>query len=409
LEQLDLFRQPLWSVSELTRYLRDLLESDDLLQDLLVEGEISNVSRPASGHLYFTLKDAGAALKCVMWKTSVARLPFIPKEGMAIEAHGNLSIYETGGQYQLYVDRIRAAGEGMLYQEFLRLKERLEKEGLFDPERKRSIPEYPHKIGIVTSLTGAALQDILDTIRRRWPMVEVYISPTPVQGIEAPAGIISAIGRLNESIHPDVILVARGGGSIEDLWAFNDEHVARAIANSPAPIISGIGHETDFTIADFASDLRAPTPTASAELATPNRIELLAKMAEQNLQLFRAIQSILILARQQLGQRMSTLSVRSPSRQILTERQNLDEVGRRSFVAFTHFLEVRRTLLSGTIQNLASLNPSAVLKRGYAIIKSQAGEYISTILKIEHGMELTIQLQDGEFPATADGKHKTIL
>ena len=255
-----------WAVSDLTRYLRELLESDERLQDIWVTGEVSNFSRPASGHVYFTIKDSSASLRCVMWRNAVLRQSFIPRDGEAIDVHGSISIYEAGGQYQLYADLFRQAGEGALYAEFLRRKALLEAEGLFAPERKRPIPARPKRIGIVTSPTGAALQDMLNTLRRRYPLVEVVLAPTPVQGDEAPLSIIKALQDVVRLADPDVIILARGGGSIEDLWAFNDEKLARAIAASPAPVITGVGHETDFTIADFVADLRAPTPTAAAEL-----------------------------------------------------------------------------------------------------------------------------------------------
>jgi len=229
MEQLSLFAPPTWSVSEITRYLRDLLGGDPTLQDLWVLGEVSNFSRPSSGHLYFTIKDSTATLRCVMWRTTAMRQSYIPREGDAIEVHGSINVYEAGGQYQLYADLFRPAGEGVLYREFLRLKAQLEAEGLFDTERKRPIPEWPHRIGIITSPTGAALRDMLDTIRRRYPLVEVVLAATAVQGEEAPAGIVKALEGLNRVARPDVILLARGGGSIEDLWAFNDERVARAI------------------------------------------------------------------------------------------------------------------------------------------------------------------------------------
>src|SRR6266542_5963010 len=256
-----------WTVSKLTFYIRKLLEENETLQDVWVQGELSNLSRPASGHVYFTLKDSSAALKCVMWKTSAMRLGIPLQDGKQVEVHGKIGIYEVSGQYQLYADQIRSVGEGALYQEFLRLKAMLEAEGLFAPERKRPIPMFPRRIGIVTSATGAALRDMLNTLRRRLPLVEVILAPSPVQGIEAPPALIKAIQSLNDQ-RPDVILIARGGGSIEDLWAFNDERVVRAVAMSEVPIISGVGHETDFTLCDFAADLRAPTPTAAAELAT---------------------------------------------------------------------------------------------------------------------------------------------
>jgi exodeoxyribonuclease VII large subunit len=279
MEQLPLFQPPAWTVSDLTRYLRELLENDFNLQDLWVEGEVSNISRPSSGHLYFTLKDAGASLRCVMWRNAVLRQAYLPGDGEAVEVHGAIGVYEAGGIYQLYADLLRPAGEGALFQEFLRLKARLEAEGLFDPARKRPLPAWPATIGIVTSPTGAALRDMLDTTRRRFPLARVVLAPTPVQGDEAPAGIVSALERLNRLVGPALILLARGGGSIEDLWAFNDERVVRAVVASQAPVITGVGHETDFTLADFAADLRAPTPTAAAELATPDQAELRLDLA----------------------------------------------------------------------------------------------------------------------------------
>ena len=265
--QPTLFSSNHLTVSQFTFRVRKLLEGDSELQDVWVEGEISNLSRPASGHIYFTLKDKNASLKCVMWKTDAMRARPNIQEGAAVEVHGKVAVYEPQGQYQLIVNIIQPKGEGALFQEFLRLKAMLEAEGLFDPERRRAIPALPKKIGIVTSATGAALRDVLNTIRRRQPMLQVVLAPSPVQGVEAPPALVKAIQSLNLQ-SPDLIILARGGGSIEDLWAFNDERVVRAVADSKAPIICGVGHETDFTLCDFAADLRAPTPTAAAELAT---------------------------------------------------------------------------------------------------------------------------------------------
>ncbi len=245
--QPSLFSPPSLSVSELTRYLRQLLESDELLQDVWATGEISNLRLPDSGHVYFTLKDSFAALRCVIWRSTAQRIGHALANGQAIEAHGAIGVYERDGQYQLYVDGVRPAGQGWLYQEFLRLKARLEAEGLFAPERKRPLPSLPRCIGIVTSPTGAALQDMLNTLRNRYPLAEVILAPTLVQGEEAPQQIAAALRALDQSGLPDVILVARGGGSLEDLWAFNDERVVYAIADSHIPVVTGIGHETDFT------------------------------------------------------------------------------------------------------------------------------------------------------------------
>ena len=352
---------PTWSVTDVTRYLRELLESDHNLSDVWVSGEVSNVSNPRSGHLYFTLKDENASLKCVMWKPQVMRLRFSPREGDAIEVHGALSVYEQAGQYQLYVDLIRQTGEGALYQEFMRLKAKLESEGLFDEDRKRPIPAWPQRIGIVTSPTGAALQDMLNTLRRRYPLVDVILAPTPVQGLEAPPGLTRAVAALNRlDPPPDLLLIARGGGSIEDLWCFNDETVVRAVANSAIPIISGVGHETDFTLTDFAADLRAPTPTAAAELATPNQADLRDTLDELTAELTRNLSDILNALRWNLSDAQNRLLRHAPRARILNDRQRLDDLLRRTETAFFHQMKLRRTRLDGLTQQLASLSPLAI-------------------------------------------------
>ena len=392
-----MFQPPTWSVTDLTRYLRDLLESDGTLQDIWVEGEVSNLSRPASGHLYFTLKDSGAALRCVMWRNAVMRQIHLPDNGDAIEVHGSLSIYEASGNYQLYADLIRPAGEGQLYQEFLRLKAKLEAEGLFDAQRKSAIPSWPQTIGIVTSPTGAALRDMLNTINRRYPPVKVVLAPTPVQGDEAPGGIISAIEALNQLVKPDVILLARGGGSIEDLWAFNNEHVAHAIFASQAPIITGIGHETDFTIADFASDLRAPTPTAAAELATPNQVDLQASLREMRRNIHNTMENFLLLQRRQLERQQNRLLLRTPMGRVHRDQQLLDELNFRAGTALTHAVEINRTRLTGLEMRLNSLNPQAILERGYSIVTQVDGSLVHSIKQVQPDDDLQVQVSDGEF------------
>jgi exodeoxyribonuclease VII large subunit len=403
--QLSLF-SPLppsaWSVTDLTRYLRDVLESDELLQDVWVQGEISNFSRPASGHLYFTLKDKGASLRCVMWRNNAARIAAMPRDGDAVEAHGAISIYEVGGQYQLYADLIRPAGEGALYQEFLRLKARLEAEGLFDVERKRPIPEWPRRLGIVTSPTGAALRDMLNTLQRRFPLLEVTLAPTPVQGDEAPSGIVAALQALNQTIQPDIILLARGGGSIEDLWAFNDERVARAIAASAAPVICGVGHETDFTIADFVADLRAPTPTAAAELATPDQLELRDALQELSERLERSIQTNLSTERWTFSALKGRLVQQSPRWRLQTGRQRLDELTRRTYSGLTHTQQLQQAHLSGLRQRLAALSPQGVLQRGYAIVTAASGQIIHSTRQAQPGGTLSVRVTDGEFPVRVE-------
>jgi exodeoxyribonuclease VII large subunit len=391
-----------WTVTNLTRYLRELFESDELLQDVWVQGEVSNFSRPTSGHLYFTLKDSSASLRCVMWRNTAMRQSFLPRDGDAIEVHGALSVYEAGGQYQLYADIFRPAGEGALYQEFLRLKALLEAEGLFDPQRKRPIPQRPSRLGIVTSPTGAALQDMLNTLRRRYPLVEVVLAPTPVQGEEAPLGIITALQNIVAYAHPEVIILARGGGSIEDLWAFNDERVARAIAASPVPVITGIGHETDFTIADFVADLRAPTPTAAAELATPNQADLRLDLSELNGQLNSLLQSVHSEFRWSLKEMQNRLERNSPLAQINSNMQRVDELEHHLSATIQHRLQLDQTHLKGLSQHIAALSPMAVLERGYAIVTNRVGQSISKVSQVGKGEALTVQVSDGDFDVHVD-------
>jgi len=395
--QLSLFQASSWTVADLTRYLQQIIENDQQLQDIWVVGEVSNLSRPSSGHIYFTLKDESSSLRCAMWRTAVIRQAFIPREGDAVEVHGSLGIYAASGVYQLYADLIRPTGEGTLYQEFLRLKARLEAEGLFDPERKRPIPRWPRRIGIVSSPTGAALRDILNTIRRRYPLAEVILAPTPVQRNEAPAGIVAALSALNRSVKPDIILLARGGGSIEDLWAFNDEGVVRAIAASQAPIISGVGHETDFTIADFVADLRAPTPTAAAELATPDQADLRQAIQDLQVRLGRAASAGLATPRWELMELSRRLLMVSPALHVRSDRQRLDELMHNSQVAVQHLLRLQRECLSGLHQRLEGLNPQAVLNRGYAIVEHPDGRLVHRVTQVSPGDPLQVRVSDGGF------------
>ena len=384
------------TVSQLTFHIRKQLENDPTLQDVWVEGEISNLSRPASGHIYFTLKDKNASLKCMMWKPDAARLRVNLQDGMAIEAHGRITVYEPQGAYQLAVNLIQPKGEGALYQEFLRLKAMLEAEGLFDIERKRSIPELPRVIGIVTSSTGAALRDMFNTLRRRLPLAQVILAPSPVQGVDAPPALVKAIQLLNYQ-SPDVILLARGGGSIEDLWAFNDERVVRAVADSKAPVICGVGHETDFTLCDFAADLRAPTPTAAAELATQTTVDDLYMQLTQRATRITDL-TLNLVAEQKVF--ISTLRSRlkyvSPERRIQSDYQDLDELSRRAFSALTHRIQLQSKHVDGTSKHLQSLNPEGILSRGYAIItRKDDGTVVSKVAQAHN--EMKVRVSDGEF------------
>ncbi len=400
MEQAALFAPPALTVSQITAYLRQLLEGDEILRDIWVLGEVSNLSRPSSGHVYFTLKDASASLRCVIWRTTVQRLRVTLNNGTAVEAHGYIGVYERDGQYQLYIDTLRLAGEGWLYQEFLRLKARLEAEGLFDQARKRPVPTRPRTIGIVTSSTGAALQDILNTLAGRYPLVEVVVAPAAVQGDEAPVEIVRALQRLNRQIQPDVILLARGGGSLEDLWAFNDERVVRTIVASRAPVITGIGHETDFTLSDFAADLRAPTPTGAAVLATPSLADLRGELRSALTLLDGALLARLDTARQRLVDVHYRLDRLSPRRQVQNDRQRLDELQERVRRAMISGGQLRRARLKGQQQRLSALNPLAVMQRGFALVQAPDGRLLGSIHQVNPGADVSVRLRDGSFGAT---------
>ena len=390
-----------WSIAEVNSYLKGILEADANLQDLWVMGEISNLSRPASGHLYFTLKDKTASLRCVMWKNRALQIKTALQDGLAVEAHGVVGVYEKSGQYQLYVDFIRPKGEGDLFQEFQRLKAQLEGEGLFDPARKRPIPPWPERIGIVTSPSGAAFQDMKDTLNRRYPLVKILLSPASVQGVNAPGEICEALKRLYR-LGPDLILIGRGGGSIEDLWAFNDESVDRTLAESPMPVISGVGHETDFTITDFVADLRAPTPTAAAELAVPDQSELRLGVGESRTRLARTVQGVISDQRWKMENFSTQISRLSPANQIANGRQRLDELNGRMGRGVGTTLKTSRDLCLSYQARLSALNPEAILKRGYAIVTSEDGSTVYQISQAESGEKLQVRVSDGEFKVVVE-------
>lgn len=393
------------TVSQITAYIRALLEGDDVLGDVWVSGEISNMTRASSGHWYFTLKDNDAQLRCVMWRSAASKQNVIPQNGDAVEVHGGIGLYEPRGEYQLYADLIRPVGLGDLYQEFERLKAKLEAEGLFDAERKRGYPAFPYKIGVVTSPTAAAFQDIQNVLRRRFPLAEVILSPTMVQGTEAAAGIVAALARLNEFTDVDVILLCRGGGSIEDLWSFNDERVARAVASSRIPVITGVGHETDFTIVDFVSDERAPTPSAAAEMATPDLQALRIELDELDIHLNSLMIDRLHNASSSLNNLQRTLGHVSPANAIRANRQRIDDLNARVLNNQRGLLRLLRERLMSKTASLNAANPEALLARGYAIItRSDDGRRIVSELDTTPGMGITIRLRDGELNARVEDK-----
>jgi exodeoxyribonuclease VII large subunit len=389
----------IWTVGELTAYIRELFELDYRLQDIQVTGEISNFTRAASGHLYFTLKDGAAQIKCVMWRSQAGQLRFRPAEGDAVLASGRISVYEAGGVYQLYADRLQPMGRGDLAAAFEKLKEALAAEGLFDAEYKKPIPRFPRKIGIVTSAGAAALRDILTVLQRRNPLVAVLIAPTLVQGELAPPQIVRALRWLDARDDIDAIIIARGGGSIEDLWAFNDERVARAIFAARHPIISGVGHETDFTITDFVADLRAPTPSAAAELAVVDLSD--ARPAIQNLsdRLIEAMEYAVAQRREAVRARNQLLALLSPRRAVDADRQLIDGLMDRLGRAMQRNLEGRRARLAISKASLGAVNPLATLARGFAIVRDADGRLIRSTGEARPGAEITVQVSDGTFGA----------
>jgi exodeoxyribonuclease VII large subunit len=393
---------PTWSVGELTAYIRELFDIDYRLRAVRVEGEISNFSRARSGHLYFTLKDAQAQLRCVMWRSAAEGLSFVPEDGDSVVAEGRVSVYEAGGVYQLYADSLDPAGRGELALAFENLKRDLAAEGLFETEHKKLVPPIPNRIGIVTSIDAAALRDVLNVLGRRWPLLSVLIAPTLVQGREAPGQIVRALRWLDGRDDIDTIILTRGGGSIEDLWAFNDEGVARAIFETEHPVIVGVGHETDFTIADFVADLRAPTPSAAAELAVPNRVEMGAAIAEMAIQTAASLRSSLEWRRNHVAGLIRALGHLSPIKQLDSGRQQTDWLAGRLDKAMMQRLADQRSRLTMSRAALEAVGPLATLQRGYAIVRKRDETLVRSTNQVESGDPLTIRVSDGEFEASVE-------
>lgn len=384
-------------VSELTERIKYLLWSDLSLQDVWVEGEISNFSPALSGHYYFSLKDEEAVIQCVMWRELASSLPYIPSDGDHVIAHGYVDVYPRKGTYQLYVDELKPVGIGLVYIKLEQLKARLSQEGLFDRSRKRPIPKFPKRIGVVTSPFGAAIRDILRIIGRRYPLAEVILSPAQVQGEEAPSSIVEALQLLNSWGQVDLIILARGGGSFEELMAFNDEQVVRAVASSAIPVICGVGHEIDYTLADLAADERAPTPSAAAEMAVPNREELLKHVRSYEERLNLALQNKLREARQKVEWEKKALSAYSPWARINQMRQQVDEFGERLAQSIAGSLTIRRKEVEALREKLEALNPLGVLRRGYALVYSRRGKVIKSASQVRPGESFTVRLWDGSF------------
>jgi exodeoxyribonuclease VII large subunit len=384
------------TVSQLTYALKRLIEDNFILEDVWIQGEISNFTRHTSGHLYFTLKDETACVKCVMFKSQAYSLQFKPVEGMAISARGRISVYEKSGQYQLYVEAMEQTGLGALYQAFEKLKQKLEQEGLFDPKRKKLLPTLPNKIGLITSPTGAAVQDMIKILRRRRPNLDILIFPAQVQGEEAPLSLVKALNDAGRFTALDLVIIGRGGGSLEELWAFNDERVARAIADFPKPVISAVGHETDFTIADFVADLRAPTPSAAAELAVPEQMGIKRSLESLKKRLQQSMERGLQNARRDLGKILRSRVFVDPKFSYNVRRQEVDLLSDKMIRILRHNLKLERERCYKVLGKLDTLSPLATLQRGYAIAQKKDGIFIKRADQVEIGEEIKLTLATGE-------------
>ena len=392
--------QQVLSITQINEYIRTMMDSDALLAGLAVRGEISNYKMYPSGHHYFTLKDEGGALKCVMFKGNALRLRFRPENGMKVIAMGKISVYPRDGAYQLYCSSLVLDGIGDLYAAFEQLKTKLEAQGLFDPAHKKPIPKYPGVIGIITSSAGAAVHDMLRILRKRYPLAEVRLLPVRVQGVEAPGEIAAAIGYANYYQLADLLIVGRGGGSIEDLWAFNDERVAQAIYHSQIPVISAVGHEPDVTISDFVADLRAATPSNAAELAVPDQDAL-----RQNLDSISAVMGNIVTrqlknARRQLNMLAQSPSLTSPEQYIIQRKKALELLKGRIFTAQTRVIHAHKQRFIAATAKLDAMSPLKVLTRGYAMAQDEDKNLVRSVKQTKPGDQLYISVSDGVLTTT---------
>lgn len=394
----------IFTVGQINRYIRNLLENDFILSSLLVKGEISNFKAHSSGHLYFTLKDASGALSCVMFRQDAAGLPFEPENGMQVVVYGHISLYEKTGQYQLYAEFMEPLGIGALQVAFEQLKEKLAEEGLFDGDFKREIPKNPSCIAVITSPTGAAVRDILQIVKRRDPNVKVAIFPTLVQGEQAASDIVRSLKLVNEWGKADVIILGRGGGSMEDLWCFNDENVARAVFASEIPVISAVGHETDFTITDFVADMRAPTPSAAAELATTPLAERREAFHRLELRLERDVSALLTSCRRRLDLLKSRPVMERPLERIYRTMMDVEETQQRLDKEMTNRLMQRAERWQYLTNRLEAASPLAVMSRGYVMAVTSSGNLLTSVKQAEVGDRVTLHLQDGKIETNIQEK-----
>ena len=380
------------TVSQINQYVKKILDNNIILNNVWVKGEISNFKQHYSGHIYLTLKDEGGVLKSVMFRSAASTLTFTPSDGMKVMARGRVSVYEAGGAYQLYIEEMIPDGVGELYIAYEKLKKKLQEEGVFDEDHKKPIPKFPSAVGVVTAATGAAVRDIINVITRRCPMTKIIIFPAQVQGAGAAESVVKAIKYFNKAKNVDTIIAGRGGGSIEDLWAFNEEITARAIYESEIPIISAVGHETDFTIADFAADLRAPTPSAAAEIAVPSSLELKNRINTD----YSRISGAVIRQISERRLRLSGYKLKTPKERIEENSQRLDNAVKRMEQSFKLKITEKRRIMGIVAGRIDAMSPLKVLSRGYSIPVGEDGAVIRSVNDMTEGREFTLKMTDGE-------------
>ena len=399
-------QRQIYTVSQVNGYLKELIDRDGFLGGVFVRGEISNYKTYPSGHHYFSMKDEGGAIRCVMFRREASRLRFRPENGMKVIAFGRVAVFPRDGQYQLYCAELTPDGVGDLHVAFEQCKEKLYREGLFDPAHKKPLPRYPERIALVTSPVGAAVRDMLRILKARWPVAEVLLLPVRVQGAEAAREIAGAIRYASAHRLADVLITGRGGGSMEDLWCFNDEGVARAIYDCAIPVISAVGHEPDVTIADFAADLRAATPSNAAELAVPDKSEVAVELAHRGQRMAALLEGKLDRGRRDLARMEACRALRDPMAALQDRRMLLDYQGRRLAHGLTGAMAGKRERFARLAASLDALSPLKVLGRGYSLARTGAGEILSSVDQVENKDMFTLRLSDGTLDCRVEGKRR---
>ena len=395
------------TVSQLNSYIKTLMDSDDFLSSVAIRGEISNFKAHSSGHLYFTLKDERSEIQAVMFKGRAMTLKFRPQVGMSVTVYGQVTVYETTGKYQIYVNTMVNDGAGALYEQYRLLLEKLRREGLFDADRKKPLPKFPKRIGIVTSPTGAAVRDMINVTGRRYPDAEILLCPALVQGAEAPADLCRALSLLDAMGECDVIIIGRGGGSAEDLWAFNDEALVRTVAACNTPVISAVGHETDTTLCDYAADMRAPTPSAAAEMAVPDRITLLRQIDEKSETLDRLADRLVDGYKIRLGAAARHVEALSPVARLENMKSRVSGAAELIEAKTSAILEQKKLMLSGYVSRLEDVNPLAVLKRGYGMTLDETGAVVTKTEQVKQGDRISVIISDGCINARVESVRNT--